>query len=219
MRSSVAGKRERLRENRGQYGARRPDRKHTASATALLQTRSLPATSAKELFSMNALLERLGDYDHRPLMAVLERRRRRLDRVMRSLTRLADPVPATAFATALAVGPPDVRPIGLLALGTLVMSHLMVQVAKRTAARPRPHVDPFEVLIKTPTCFSFPSGHAAAGLSIGLPVALALWGPLGALASPGGAPRGCDALLSRGPLPGDVLAGWALALVAFLILA
>jgi undecaprenyl-diphosphatase len=55
------------------------------------------------------------------------------------------------------------------AAATLVISHLVVQLVKRTVGRPRPsrHVVG-RALITEPDRFSFPSGHAAAAMSIAL---------------------------------------------------
>lgn len=168
---------------------------------------------------MNALLTILGDYDHRLLMAVLVRRRRPLDRLMRAITRLADPVPAIGFGMAMALAPDmDLRVAGATALLSLVLSHLMVRVAKRTATRARPDLEPFEVLIQTPACFSFPSGHAAAGLSLALPLAVLWGGALGALVLAVGLIVGVSRCYLGVHYPGDVLVGWALAGLSFLIL-
>jgi len=63
-----------------------------------------------------------------------------------------------------------------LALLTLVASHLVVQVLKRTIVRPRPLVlDGYG--IAAPDRFSFPSGHAAAAMSVamGYSVAFPMW--------------------------------------------
>jgi hypothetical protein len=51
----------------------------------------------------------------------------------------------------------------------LVVSHLLVQALKRTVARPRPHLGVgLDSLVAAPDRFSFPSGHAAASLSMAL---------------------------------------------------
>src|SRR5688572_17000717 len=47
----------------------------------------------------------------------------------------------------------------------LVVSHVLVQLIKRTVGRPRP-VRPERQLLRAPDRFSFPSGHAAAALSV-----------------------------------------------------
>lgn len=57
--------------------------------------------------------------------------------------------------------------IGRHALATLVFSHLIVQVIKRTVGRPRPsRAMPSTALVVEPDRFSFPSGHAAAAMSV-----------------------------------------------------
>ena len=56
-----------------------------------------------------------------------------------------------------------------LALMTLILSHLVVQVVKRTVARRRPvKVIRCVSLVREPDCFSFPSGHATASMSLAL---------------------------------------------------
>lgn len=56
-----------------------------------------------------------------------------------------------------------------LALATVIVSHLLVQVAKRTVARRRPaKVVQCTSLVREPDCFSFPSGHATASMSVAL---------------------------------------------------
>ena len=57
--------------------------------------------------------------------------------------------------------------IGRHALATLVFSHLVVQVIKRTVGRPRPSRGiATRALVAEPDRFSFPSGHAAAAMSV-----------------------------------------------------
>jgi undecaprenyl-diphosphatase len=56
-----------------------------------------------------------------------------------------------------------------LSLATLVVSHLIVQIVKRTVVRSRPaKVERFVSLVTEPDCFSFPSGHATASMSVAL---------------------------------------------------
>jgi undecaprenyl-diphosphatase len=65
-----------------------------------------------------------------------------------------------------------------LALATLVVSHIAVQVVKRTVVRRRPaKVERCASLVREPDCFSFPSGHAAASMSVALVYGMAfpLW--------------------------------------------
>ncbi len=67
------------------------------------------------------------------------------------------------------------RRLGLAALLANVLSHLGVQVLKRTVARPRP-CDPGGrplALVELPDPFSFPSGHAAAAAAVAVTLSLA----------------------------------------------
>jgi undecaprenyl-diphosphatase len=100
-----------------------------------------------------------------------------------------------------------------LALATLVASHLAVQLVKRTVVRARPGECGLPApVVAEPDRFSFPSGHAAASMSVALGYGLTF--PVLAL------PLLVLALLvgfSRVRLgvhfPGDVLAGQVLALL------
>ena len=57
----------------------------------------------------------------------------------------------------------DARP----ALGIVILSHILVQIAKRTVVRGRPAVMGHCVkLVDEPDRFSFPSGHSAAAMSV-----------------------------------------------------
>lgn len=100
---------------------------------------------------------------------------------------------------------------GRLAFATLAGSHLIVQLIKRTVGRPRPSRNlPFAALIAEPDRFSFPSGHAAAAMSLALglaivfPVAAPLAGVLALVV-------GMSRVVLGVHYPGDVLAGQALA--------
>jgi undecaprenyl-diphosphatase len=106
----------------------------------------------------------------------------------------------------------DLHTASRLALTTLVASHVAVQLVKRTVVRARPGESGFRAaVVAEPDRFSFPSGHAAASMSVALGYGVTF--PLLAL------PLLFLALLigfSRVRLgvhfPGDVLVGQAIAL-------
>src|ERR1700750_453041 len=63
---------------------------------------------------------------------------------------------------------------GRHALATLVISHLIVQMVKRTVGRPRPSRSTnCRTLVQEPDRFSFPSGHSAAAMSVAIVYAFA----------------------------------------------
>lgn len=96
-----------------------------------------------------------------------------------------------------------------LALLTLVLSHLVVQLVKRTVGRGRPAPES-GALVRAPDRFSFPSGHAAAAMSVALGYALhypAAAGPLLVAALVVGFSRVRLAV----HYPSDVVAGQAIA--------
>jgi undecaprenyl-diphosphatase len=64
---------------------------------------------------------------------------------------------------------------GRLALMTVVLSHVVVQILKQTVVRHRPaKVERLVSLVREPDCFSFPSGHATASMSVALVYGVAL---------------------------------------------
>ncbi len=69
-----------------------------------------------------------------------------------------------------------------MALATLVISHVLVQLAKRTVGRGRPaRTCHLRAAVREPDRFSFPSGHATASMAVALAYAVAVppWaGPL-----------------------------------------
>ncbi len=168
---------------------------------------------------MPAWILRLGEYDERLLMAVVSRRRVSLDLILRLLTRLGDPPVAIALAGGMAVGLfPGLEEVGIIAAFSLAFSHLLVQVLKRSFSRARPAL-PVGIgsMIRAPDRFSFPSGHAAAGLSIALPLAMALALPLGFLVLALGLAVGLTRCYLGVHYPGDVLVGWSLAVLAVVL--
>jgi undecaprenyl-diphosphatase len=102
---------------------------------------------------------------------------------------------------------------GELAMATLVISHLLVQLIKRTVGRGRPSLaGELSAIIREPDRFSFPSGHATASLAVALPYAVIfpLWaGPLLLLALLVGFSR----IRLGVHYPSDVLVGQLLATV------
>ena len=104
------------------------------------------------------------------------------------------------------------REAARLALATLVASHLVVQLIKRTVGRPRPsRGTSCANLVTEPDKFSFPSGHAAAAMSVAFAYAVVfphVAAPLVALAALVGMSRVCLGV----HYPGDVFAGQAIAL-------
>lgn len=120
---------------------------------------------------VHSLLTRLGDGDralfHRLALPDATPRRRRL--AWRALTHLGGARCTIGVSLApLAIGGAW-RTGAMRALAILTVSHLLVQLVKRTVGRPRPsRGTSCEALIAEPDRFSFPSGHAAAALSVAL---------------------------------------------------
>lgn len=163
---------------------------------------------------MTELILRLTRHDERALHALLLRRRRWADRLMRVLTHLGGATFCIALGLILLLAVPSMDRTGAIAAFALGVSHAMVQLVKRSVSRPRPRLPVgLESLVHAPDRFSFPSGHSAASLSVGLPLALAIGGLWGwailALALLVGFSRSYLGV----HYPGDVLAGWLLAVL------
>jgi len=166
---------------------------------------------------MSELMLRLARWDQRLLHTLVTRRQPLLDEIMRGVTHLGDAVVVTAIGLVLLSGViPALAQAGVEAAFTLAVSHAGVQLVKRTIHRPRPEMPVgFASLIEAPDRFSFPSGHAAASLSLLLPVALYLPGPAAALLLGLAGAVGVSRCYLGVHYPGDVVAGWALALGTF----
>jgi len=164
---------------------------------------------------MTTWIVRLHAHDERALHALVLRRRPRLDRVMHTVTHLGDAACTIALTLALMLGlVPALHQAGLRAGFALAGSHAVVQVLKRTISRPRPRMpEGFAALVQAPDRFSFPSGHAASSLSVALGVAVTLPGPAaGALVGLAGI-VGLSRCYLGVHYPGDVVAGWVLAML------
>lgn len=167
---------------------------------------------------MSSLLLRIGSYDERLLLALVARRRPTLDLLMRGVTRFAD-WPVAVLLTLLMAGGfiPGLEAIGMQIVWTLALSHLAVQVLKRVFTRERPSFSPgLEWLVTVPDRFSFPSGHATAGMSLALPLALGLGGLAGSVVLLLGVCVGLSRCYLGVHYPGDVVAGWGLAVFTLL---
>lgn len=163
---------------------------------------------------MTELILRLAHHDERALKALLLRRQRWADAVLGLVTHLGGAVMSILIALTVWLAVPGLARAGLLGAFALALSHGLVQLVKRTANRPRPQMPPgLETLVRAPDRFSFPSGHSAASLSVAFPIALAMGGPWGWAILGLALTVGFSRAYLGVHYPGDVLAGWLLALL------
>ena len=100
-----------------------------------------------------------------------------------------------------------------LALASVILSHLLVQLVKRTVGRVRPAGNGCVALVREPDRFSFPSGHATASMSVAIAygVAFPVWAaPIFLLAVVVGFSR----VRLGVHYPSDVLVGQAIAVTS-----
>jgi len=134
------------------------------------------------------------------------------------VTHLGGTVSSIGLATVPMLAGGRLEDAAQLAFYCLAFSHLLVQLIKRSVGRPRPlPLGDAVVHITAPDQFSFPSGHAAASMSVAFgyavsyPALVPLLAPMAVLV---GFSRVCLGV----HYPGDVLIGQALALVTGAVL-
>ena len=162
---------------------------------------------------MGGLIVTLSVADERLLHALLLRRRPLADQLMRTVTRVGCPGAIVPIAASLGFGVvPRLHEAGIVAAWSLAVSHLVVHMLKRRICRARPTLPVgLSWLIEPEDRFSFPSGHAAAGLSVALPVFVALAGPAALAVLALGLLVGVSRCYLGVHYPGDVVMGWTLA--------
>lgn len=167
---------------------------------------------------MTTWIIRLHNHDERALHALVLRRHPRLDRAMHLVTHLGDAAVTIGVTLALVLGAiPALRDAGVRAAFALVASHAVVQLLKRTVTRARPRMpEGFAALVQPPDRFSFPSGHAASSLSVAVAVAAVLSPPASAALIGLALVVGLSRCYLGVHYPGDVIAGWTLALLGIL---
>ncbi|HVB30791.1 MAG TPA: phosphatase PAP2 family protein [Gemmatimonadaceae bacterium] len=165
-----------------------------------------------------ALLSRLATHD-RDLYArwALDRSSRRaLRNLLVAITHAGGVWSSVTVAALPLMGIRGMARAGWKPLAALVVSHLIVQLFKRSVGRPRPSCSAHgRPAIVEPDRFSFPSGHAAAAMSIAVVYAVlfpALAVPVVLCATAIGLTR----VLLGVHYPGDVIAGQLIAVAAAL---
>ena len=161
----------------------------------------------------------LRAYDERILDVIIACRKRWLDTFMRCVTHMGDWPSMVGVTLTLSFGfPSGLRRTGLKCLVVLTTSHLLVQLMKRTINRARPKLRPGgSFMMAPPDRFSFPSGHATAGLAVAFPLYSVL-PPFAALPILGlGLGIGVSRAYVGVHYPGDVVMGWVTAVTTAVV--
>lgn len=169
----------------------------------------------------NALLGRLDERDRALFERCLDhaRSRRRSRAVWTTLTHLGGTLCSlTAALLPLLFLDGAIHQAAQHALATLVISHVGVQMVKRSVSRPRPsRAGGWSALVAEPDRFSFPSGHSCAAMAVAFSYAQSFpaFAPfLLALAVMVGASR----IFLGVHYPGDVVAGQLIAIATAMLI-
>lgn len=133
-----------------------------------------PSSQLMEEGHLRGVFHRLTVQDHRLLDALARRAAPQwVDRGFRLVTGAGGAVLTVGLSLVL-IAVPGTRRLGLVAGMANLFSHLAVQTLKRMVVRARPstrwpHVT---ALAAIPDQYSFPSGHAAAAMSVATPALL-----------------------------------------------
>jgi undecaprenyl-diphosphatase len=122
------------------------------------------------------------------------------------------PFSVAAALVPLALGGP-ISGAAQRALVVLVLSHIVVQLVKRTVGRPRPsRATSCRTLVQEPDRFSFPSGHSAAAMSVAIVYAFA-FPSFAFVLIPAAVLVGASRVCLGVHYPGDVLTGQLIAVL------
>lgn len=167
---------------------------------------------------MSPWIVRMGEMDLRLYRAMALSRTPLLTRFMRGYTHLGDPVAVVIISLLLLSGVLPLDPaVAMRAVMGNLVAFVLSQLLKRGIRRPRPTLPVgFHSVIDAPDRFSFPSGHATASLALTIPPALVLPFPTELVLLAAGLLVGVSRCYLGVHYPGDVLAGWGLAIFASL---
>ena len=165
---------------------------------------------------MGGLIALLNRHDQKFLYFLVTKRHRALDVFMRAITHLADPAPAVLIVAGFTFSN-QWQSVGQRGMFGLVVSHLLVQLLKRWCCRPRPALPAgSHSLVRAPDRFSFPSGHSAAAMSVALMAGAVLPFAFSLMVIVLAFGIGLSRCYLGVHYPGDVVAGWILANIAYL---
>ncbi|MDE3152313.1 MAG: phosphatase PAP2 family protein [Gemmatimonadota bacterium] len=166
-----------------------------------------------------SLLARLAARDRALFLrwALDERSARAWRALLVAVTHAGGVISSVALASLPLLGISPLVRAGWKPMAALVASHLIVQIFKRTVGRPRPsRTLPARAAVAEPDQFSFPSGHAAAAMSIAVVYAV-LFPAVAAPVLVAAALVGLTRVFLGVHYPGDVAAGQLIAAATALL--